>query len=278
MYPTVVVPKFISPALLLSLLSFISLGSATSPGFVFWYEKFHPVRGPRVVYGTDLLSQIHDDVCTHVHMISHRYAVGKRESAKDKLTYHSFVFLEWEHGNYGTILEGAFLNGIGGYHGKSNWYDDKTKKDGPTSLYQALPSEMISPWLTTAAELRCYDVDAKNLPELQAYIEKYRGPSQRFLDPEYTHSYPARLSYRKRSDIAQYLVNYIRRDCQYGELTRNCQTFAADLCSFLAGKKDIVPYHPINRIEYHNRAHLFLYDSTMFTSNDDKSLKGKIAK
>ena len=36
-------------------------------------------------------------------------------------------------------------------------YDDKN--DEVTELYKALPPEMISPWLTTAAELRCYDVE-----------------------------------------------------------------------------------------------------------------------
>ena len=174
-----------------------------------------------------------------------------------QLTYHSIVLLEWEHGKFCTVVEGAFLNGIGGYKGRSNWYDDKN--DDVTALYRALPPEMISPWLTSAAELRCYDVKAKNLEEMKTFIDKYtRAPDRRFIDPKYTFSHPARLSYRSRSNIAHYLVNYIGRDCNYSELSRNCQTFAADLCSFLAGKKDVVPYHPVNRIEYHNRTYLFL--------------------
>lgn len=173
-----------------------------------------------------------------------QYATA-RESPKDKLTYHSLVFLEWEHGEFCTVVEGAFLNGIGGYKGRSNWYHDKD--DGITALYKALPPEMISPWLTTAAELRCYDVEAKNLDEMKEFINQYTGPKKRFIDPRYTFSHPARLSYRSRSNIAHYLVNYIGRDCGYSELTRNCQTFAADLCSFLAGKKEVVPFHPVNR-------------------------------
>jgi hypothetical protein len=119
-----------------------------------------------------------------------------------------------------------------------------------TLLYKCLPAELISPWLTSAAELRCYDVGAKSLDEMKAFINKYTGPDKRFLDPQYTFSHPARLSYRSRSNIAHYLVNYIGRDCSYSELTRNCQTLAADLCSFLAGKKGVVPYHPVNRYEF----------------------------
>lgn len=69
-------------------------------------------------------------------MISHRYAVAK-ESPKDKLTYHSIALLEWEHGEFCTIVEGAYLNGIGGYKGRSNWYHDKD--DDITSLYKSMP-------------------------------------------------------------------------------------------------------------------------------------------
>jgi hypothetical protein len=186
------------------------------------------------------------------------------------------VLLEWHHGKFATVVEGAFLNGIGGYHGKSNWYRDKD--DGVTALYKALPPEMISPWLTSAAELRCYDVEPKNLDEMKEYIAEYTGPDKRFLDPRYTFSHNARLSYRSRSHIAQYLLNYISRDCSYSELTRNCQTLSADLCSFLAGKKGVVPYHPVNRFEYKNRTHLFLYEHSMYKRRTHESLKGRVAK
>jgi hypothetical protein len=192
------------------------------------------------------------------------------------MTYHSIVLLEWEHGQFCTLVEGAYLNGIGGYKGRSNWYDDRD--DDVTALYKALPPELISPWLTTAAEIRAYDVPAKNLDEMKEFIKRHTGLGKHFLDPHYTFSHPARLTYRSRSNIAQYLINYIMRDCSYSELTRNCQTLAADLCSFLAGKKDIVPYHPINRIDYHNRAHFFLYNSGMYVAKKKGHLKGKVAK
>lgn len=235
-----------------------------SLGHVFWFEAQNDV--PRLTYGSSMVATVGDDKCTAVHMISHRYYVAK-ESAKDKLTYHTVVLLEWEHGKFCTVVEGAYLNGIGGYKGKSNWYDDR---DEPvTALYKALPDEMIQPWLSTASEIRLYDVSARNLFEFKQYIDKYVG--SRFADPHYTFSHPARLFYRSRSHIAQYLINYISRDGNYSEINRNCQTLAADLCSFLAGKKGIVPFHPVNRFEYHNRAHLFLYDSQMYENKPKKT-------
>ena len=45
--------------------------SLESPGFVFWYEAQRE-EGPRVVYGTDAVKEVGDDICTMVHMISHR--------------------------------------------------------------------------------------------------------------------------------------------------------------------------------------------------------------
>ena len=49
-----------------------SLGwSPESPGFLFWYEAQRS-EGPRVVYGTNSVKEVGDDICTMVHMISHR--------------------------------------------------------------------------------------------------------------------------------------------------------------------------------------------------------------
>ena len=124
--------------------------------------------------------------------------------------------MEWDHGEFGTVVEGAYLNGIGGYKGRSNWYDDKD--DPVTELYKSMPPELISPWLTTAAEIRCFDVEAKTLDEMKEFMEKYIGPDKRFVDPQYTFSHPARLTSRSRSHIAQYLINYISRDCSYSQV------------------------------------------------------------
>lgn len=70
--------------------------------------------------------------------------------------------------------------------------------------------------------------------------------------------------YRSKVDIARYLLNYIGRDRRYTEEFRNCQSFAADFYGFVAGKKDIKPFHVANRALYQNRSHLFIYNPDMF--------------
>ena len=245
--------------------------SKDSPGFAFWYEAQIPKQTP-ISYGTNMLESVEDAVCTHIHMVSHRYAI-KRESPRDLITYHSCCLLEWDHGKYTTVLETAYLNGIGGYKGKSNWYDDRDEHK--SKLYQDLPPEMILPWRTNSAEIRCYDVKAKTIEEFMDYLQKYRGNLQRFIDPRISFSHPARLTFRSKKHIAQYVLSYITRDSSYADLRRNCQTFAADMCSFVAGKKDIAPFHPVSRIEYQNRTYLFLYDSHMYTKKADKRKLGK---
>lgn len=146
-------------------------------------------------------------------------------------------------------------------------------------MYRALPPELICPWRTTSAEIRCYDVPAKTLPEFLQYVNQYTGATKRFVDPHCSFSHAARLTFRTKRHLAQYLLNYQRRDSSYGELSRNCQTFAADLCSFVAGKRNVPPFHPVSRIDYQNRTHLFLYDPHLYDkdggSGDNKKVGAK---
>jgi hypothetical protein len=232
--------------------------SEASPGFVFWFES----SIPRFTYGTNLLHTLSStEKVSHVHMISHRYAI-RNETPRDLLTYHSVVLLEWEHGKYCTVVEGAYLNGIGGYKCRSNWYQDK---DEPSNLLSKhMPDELKGPWRTSAGEIRCYDVPQTNITEFMQYMEHFKGNNARFVDPQITFSHKARLSFRTKRDLAQYLLNYVGRDCSYQELRKNCQTFAADLCAFLAGKKSVDPFHPLVQMEYRNRSYQFLYESHMY--------------
>lgn len=232
--------------------------SEASPGFVFWFES----TIPRFTYGTNLLHTLsREEQVTRVHMISHRYAIQK-ESPRDLLTYHSVVLLEWDHGKYATVVEGAYLNGIGGYKCRSNWYEDRDEKNNLLSRY--MPPELIGPWRTSAGEIRCYDLPQTTIQEFMAYMERFKGNDARFVDPQVTFSHVARLTSRTKRDLAQYLLNYVGRDCSYQELRKNCQTLAADLCAFLAGKKSVDPFHPLVKMEYRNRSHQFLYDSNMY--------------
>jgi len=239
-----------------------------NPGFVFWYEPHHQPNS-RFTYGMELtktLSQEH--FCTHIHMFSHRYAVGRRETTRDRMTYHSVCVLEWNHGRYCSVIELAYLNGVG-CHGKSNFYDDRNAK--VSKLFAAFPPELIQPALFHRAEIRCYDVEARNIDEFKDYVSKYSKDDEhrRFVDPEFTFSHPARLSMRSKAQIARYLINYITRDTDYEQLKRNCQTFAADLCGFLAGKKNVSPYSPlVSTVQPKNKMHYFLYDSYAYDDNN----------
>mmetsp|Transcript_4389 Transcript_4389/g.6500 ORF Transcript_4389/g.6500 Transcript_4389/m.6500 type:complete len:597 (+) Transcript_4389:75-1865(+) len=262
--------------------------SINNTGYVFWFESQRRLKQghksdleshlePRLLYGEDIIKTMEREgeagdgnaTCTKVHMLSHRYATGdKREHPKDKLTYHSVLILEWSHGQYVTIVESALLNGLGGYAGKSNWYDDKL--DDFPKLYEAMPPCMIQPWTTHMSEIRCFDLPhSRNIDEFKEYVKRYTGPKLRFIDPHWTHSNRVRLCYRTKMHIARYLWNYIRRNPQYSEINRNCQTFSADLYGFLAGKspQDIQPFHPLNRVDYKNRSHCFLYDPEMYTES-----------
>ena len=107
-----------------------------SPGYVMYYNQVR--KEPRVLYGTNIIRQFekdreneakkvgwnnfhvpHSPKCVRVHMISHRYATSK-EKWKDKISYHSFALLEWDHGKHCTVIELAFLNGLGGYNARCN--------------------------------------------------------------------------------------------------------------------------------------------------------------
>ena len=198
--------------------------SKNSPGSAWWYEPHRPSKESHLTYGTNMLTQLGDDSnCSHIHMFSHRYAV-RYESPKDLMTYHSVCLLEWEHGKYMTVVECAYLNGISGYNGRSNWCADR---DIATSaLYKAIPPEMVCPWRMTSAEIRCLDIPFTKLDEFKEFVAKYEGNDQRFVDPKFSFNHPARLTFRSKKHIAQYLLNYIQRDSSYADLRRNCQTFA----------------------------------------------------
>ncbi|KAL7527335.1 hypothetical protein ACHAXR_001902, partial [Thalassiosira sp. AJA248-18] len=256
--------------------------SKHSPGFIFWTEG-PTINDPtpsnlKLTYGTDIktntMEKDYDPACTMIHMINHRYASPKKaESAKDRILYHSLALLEWDHQKYSTVVEIGFLNGLGGYKGKSNWFEDKNATPY-SQMYAAFPSEMVLPWKKTNSEIRVTNVPYRNKDELiNNFMKKYEGHQGRFVDINCSFSHEVRLTYNTRSNIATYLVNYILRDKTYNEMKRNCQTFAADLCGFLAGKKDVSPYHPVSQIQYQNKNHTFLYESSKYSTKKRNKAK-----
>lgn len=235
--------------------------SRESPGCIWWY--FGEQEKQEMQFGENIIKKLKDDCknggsmpiatnCTHFY---HRYYKAK-ESTKDKLTYHCGVFLEWDHGKWGTVMELAWLNGVGGYGGKCNWQDDK---DAPRpAMWNAMDNHLKAPWRSEFAELRTTDVPMRTKAEFEQYLKKYTG--SRFLDVGVSHHGPVRLSFRSQEHITRYCINYITCDREYSEARRNCQHFAADFYGFLAGKKSIQPHGAVCRPLYKQRHWMFLYN------------------
>jgi len=243
--------------------------SKESTGYYLWYEGQATV--PRLLFGTNILKTYEKERlvsgdpsprCVKIHNIAHRYSVGDHEGVKGRNSYHSFSLMEWDHGKYMTVVELGIVNGLSGYNGKSNWLEDKN--DVTNGLNTCIPSELIAPWRSSLPELRCTDVAAKSVDEHLAYMKRHTGKHQRFLDVQLIFSHTVRLSFNSQEHITQYLQNYAQRERTYSEIQSNCQTFTSDFSAFLAGKKDIQPYHPVNRIAYRNKAYYFLYDGSMY--------------
>jgi len=62
-----------------------------------------------------------------------------------QLTYHSLVFLEWENSQFCTVVEGAFLNGVGGYKGtkRNTNHLGKLLRFTPSLILQELTSDLF---------------------------------------------------------------------------------------------------------------------------------------
>eukprot|EP00462_Mataza_sp_D1_P025056 CAMPEP_0175138116 /NCGR_PEP_ID=MMETSP0087-20121206/10172_1 /TAXON_ID=136419 /ORGANISM="Unknown Unknown, Strain D1" /LENGTH=372 /DNA_ID=CAMNT_0016420987 /DNA_START=31 /DNA_END=1146 /DNA_ORIENTATION=+ len=169
--------------------------SPSSPGFVWWFQsnRSQSLGGSLMTHGESMITQLQQDckeefkdqqagqepVVTNIHLFAHRYA-KLTETNKDKLTYHSAILLEWDHGNYCTVVELATLNGVGGRMGRVNWFDDKLEPS--PALYKAMPTNMVLPWKGEFAEIRCSDIKAKNLDEFKTFVSQYVGKHLRFLD------------------------------------------------------------------------------------------------
>jgi len=93
--------------------------SKDSAGFVWWFTPRCICSPGACHFGERLVSTLltgpHKDAeAVQVHAIAHRYPVDS-ETLRDLQTWHVAVALEWSHGQFSTLVELAWLNGIGGY-------------------------------------------------------------------------------------------------------------------------------------------------------------------
>lgn len=237
---------------------------ATSPGFVLWYPG---LLDGSLRHGTHItVFARSDSTCsaanaTSCHFFTHRYAKAT-EGLKDRLIWHGAVLVEWSHGLFCSVVELAWLNGLGGYMGRCNWCRDKLEV--PNKLFASMPSTMKAPWQQHLAEIRVIDVPAKNLQEFQAFLHEFSGSGdlpiaeQRFFDPFVAYTGKVHTQHRSVADILQYLLNYAAKNPQYEEARRNCQTFASDFFTLLTGE-EAVPTQAFCRALYKPRAMDFMY-------------------
>ena len=241
-----------------------------------WYFALHP-EGPRVAHGTEIITALQQEPrsprAVRAHVLGHRFAKrpGVKETAEDRLTYHAAVVLEWDHGEHMTVVELGRLNVAGAGFGKSTWYPVEARE----SLRTALPEYMKLPWVPEQAEIRCSDIPARTMQDLNEFIAEWTGPGCFFIDPQFQYSGDVRLAHplASREMIARYLLNYMGRDRRYSKIARNCQYFASDFYSFLVGKKGIQPFSSIVQPGYTLRSHLFLYEASMYDTPDVSSKK-----
>jgi len=243
--------------------------AADSPGFVWWYSMHTSAMQLR--YGEKMIESLQQGdnasaYATKAHAFAHRYPVEK-ETLRDKNIYHAAILIEWSHGMYTTLCELAFLNGCSGYNGRSNWCLDKLET--PTQLDVAMPASMKAPWDCSKSEIRMYDMPFKNQEDLRLYLSEWSAggghtkQETRFVEPAIYESGDVRLRLCTPAQLAGFMINYIHRASQYIEWettgASNCQTFAADLFSFLTGNKESKPYGKIIKAVYNRRTFSFLY-------------------
>jgi len=230
--------------------------SPASPGFFFWIAP-----GPRVYAGSAAAAAAPACAATKCHLFAHRYAKPKaKETAKDLLTYHAAVLVEFDDGT-ATLFELAWRNGLGGYGGRSNWYPP-ADGDAPLPLFGAIDDSMKLPWRSELLEVRGNDVPFTTRAALEKYLADGSGrePHHKFLDATVDHSGNVRVMHRTKADLFNYVLNYAARDMEYHEESRNCQHFAADFYSFLVGGKPVQPHSPVCRVLYKPRPYYFIYD------------------
>ncbi|CAE7769394.1 unnamed protein product [Symbiodinium necroappetens] len=215
--------------------------SKDSAGFVWWFTP-RCIHSPGAChFGERLVSTLltgpHKDAeAVQVHAIAHRYPVDS-ETLRDLQTWHVAVALEWSHGQFSTLVELAWLNGIGGYGGKSNWVADKLEP--VPEIYEAMASSMRGSWNQVRSEIRMIDMPITSKEQLEQYLRRYSEDGGlprnewRFKAPRIYASSEVRLRLRSPAHIAGYLLNYISRVAEYDTLRKNCQTFATDFFAFL---------------------------------------------
>ncbi|CAE6911775.1 unnamed protein product [Symbiodinium sp. KB8] len=136
--------------------------SPSSPGFLLWHASGYGgglLHGSATVDFARSNKEAAEATATNVHFFTHRYAKAT-EGIKDRLIWHGAILIEWSHQRFVSVVELAWLNGLGGYHGRCNWCRDKLAD--PTAIYAGMPDSMKVPWQQHLAEIRMVDTEMKS--------------------------------------------------------------------------------------------------------------------
>jgi hypothetical protein len=260
--------------------------SENSPGFAWWFTH----RG-KCIFGESMIGELQADsevngaYATYCHSYAHRYFADK-ESIFERHAYHQVVVVDWSHGRFSTLIELAWKNGCGGYGGRSNWIADK--EESPNRLYSAMPASMKVPWDCNKSEIRIFDMPCFGKHGIAEYLHKYSfmagSPEtiseipkveQRFLEPRECYEGEVRLRNLTPSVLAGFALNYVQNTPVYITLepTRaaNCQTFAADLFSFLCGRSDVKPCSHLVQLVYKRNLSFLYKDADSETTRNGRS-------
>jgi len=213
-----------------------------------------------------LLPPVPIGTAKYAHLFAHRY-MKRKETLKDKITWHVGILIEWDHAEFTTVFEFCYLNGLSGYGGKSNWQLDRDSVSPRPAIFRAMPDCVKAPWKTDRAEIRILDLKHKNVKEFEAFMKEH---PERFLLPEIVHSAKVRISARTQSDLVKYCLNYMFWDTKYIEESRNCQHFSADFFSLLSGEKNTKPYHVLQQVLYKAKVDQLLYEPEYVENIFDK--------
>lgn len=237
----------------------------SNPGHIYWVDASQDGLAKTCYFGKEGVelakeSESREGKAVRVHMFGHRYA-KKKESLKDTVSYHTGVLVEWDHQQFSTVIELAWLNGIGGYSGNSNYIYDSFQGE-ENSLYRVMHAGMKAPWHEKRSELRMFDMPWKGVADFVSFFNAHKGKGGRFIDPKIRFSDEIRLENPTRENIYASLLSYVSKDGSYSEWTswrqvgNNCQSFAANIQGFLT-QKNAKPFTRVIAPLYNKRTDLF---------------------
>lgn len=220
-------------------------------GYLWWADARKDGTVERFTFGDKALEQMQNEndkgsKAVRVHHFGHRWGrKGKRETFMQRIEYHTGILVEWDHGEYVTLVEKTWLNGMGGAKGHSQWLED-TFKDETPSLFTSLAPTMRVPFTVTRSEIRLFDLPMKSVAEFKAFMAKHTGLNNRIVAPMVRYSSGVKADI-DREELLQSLLTYTKNQPLFKNpgvtgAGSNCQTLSTDLFGYLTVQKKALTF------------------------------------